>query len=127
MGPGSDDPRPTACIIVDGEVVGWVDFEVGHEWLAPGEVNVGYNVFAPHRRRGFASRAVELLVALLVAEGEHDSAALMVDKQNHASIGVAHKASFELVGERGESYRFARRLGDVPPKRSADPAGHSPG
>jgi len=111
MGPGADDPQPTACILIGGTVVGWVDFEVGQEWLAPGEVNVGYNVFAPHRRRGYASRAVELLVEHLAAGGKHHAVALLIDKQNHASLGVARKAGFELVGERDGSHRFARFLG----------------
>ena len=55
LGDGSDEPSPTGCIVVDDDVVGWVDFDVDRSWLEPGEVNLGYNVFAEHRGNGLGT------------------------------------------------------------------------
>ena len=69
LGPGAEIPRPTGCIVVDGETVGWVDYDVDRAWLRSGEVNVGYNVFAPIGAR-VRTRAVQLLMHhLAVAPG----------------------------------------------------------
>jgi RimJ/RimL family protein N-acetyltransferase len=104
MGPGSDDPQPTACICVAGEVVGWVDFETGHEWLAPGEVNIGYNVFADHRRRGHATRAVMLLIhrlALLAARESPRAASLGLSAEGGVAEtrSTPRTTSFRLLGQ----------------------------
>jgi len=97
LGPGDDEPRPTACIVVGGEIVGWVDFDTDHDWLGPGEVNVGYTVFAPHRRRGYARRAVLLLAAWLADNAPVDRAYLAVDAENEASLGVAGSVGAVVV------------------------------
>jgi RimJ/RimL family protein N-acetyltransferase len=94
FGPGSEDPQPTACITRDDDVVGWVDAETGHEWLAPGEVNVGYIVFDAHRRRGYASRAVSLLIHRMAVEGRYRTASVLIRRANAASFGVAIRAGF---------------------------------
>ena len=91
LGGGSDDPRPTAVIEVDGSIVGWVDHEgpEAHEWLAPHQCNIGYHVFAEHRGRGHATGAVRRLLARLADEGACTEAVFLVDADNLASLHVA--------------------------------------
>src|SRR2546423_246389 len=67
-GRGDEGPHPPACILVGGGIVGGVDFDTDHGWLGRGEVNRGYNIFPPHRRKGYATRAVRLLLGFL---GDH--------------------------------------------------------
>jgi RimJ/RimL family protein N-acetyltransferase len=99
LGPGDDDPGPTACIVVDGEVVGWVDFDPAAAHLQPGEVNLGYNVFAAHRGNGYASRAVELLLRYLDACTPFRTASLSIDAENTASLAVAARTGFVRSGD----------------------------
>ena len=89
MGEGSPEPRPAAVIEVDGEAVGWVDYDDDHAWLEPHECNVGYQVFAAHRGRGLAQRAVRLLLDLLAADGRYDVATFLIDAENEPSLRVA--------------------------------------
>lgn len=97
LGPGETEPRPTACIVVRGEVVGWVDYDTDHEWLEPDEVNLGYSVFAPHRRRGYAHRAVLLLAAWLAHNTDAQRASLLIDDENAASLGVARAVGATVI------------------------------
>lgn len=99
LGPGSGDPRPTGCIVVDGAVVGWVDHDVDRDWLVPGEVNLGYNVFAAQRGRGYATRAVQLLMHHLAIDTEHDTATLLIDPLNDRSLALAARTRFERAGD----------------------------
>jgi RimJ/RimL family protein N-acetyltransferase len=117
LGPGADDPTPTACITREGEIAGWADYETGQAWLASGEVNVGYNVFAQHRGRGYASRAVKLLVHRMALEGRYRSAAVLIDRGNTASLAVARRAGFTHRREMDHNDYLTRA---VPPLTYSD-------
>jgi RimJ/RimL family protein N-acetyltransferase len=95
--------------VVDGEVVGWVDADPdAGDWLRAGEVNVGYCVFAGHRGRGYATRAVELLLEQLT---DVTTAVLLIDADNAASLGVARRAGFAPTGEMRGQQRWERPVG----------------
>ncbi len=95
LGPGADEPDPVACICVgDDDVVGWVDHDAERSWLLVGEVNVGYHVFASHRGRGIASRAVQLLLHHLAITGHGRTATLLIDPSNVRSQALADRIRF---------------------------------
>jgi RimJ/RimL family protein N-acetyltransferase len=110
LGPGTDDPRPTACIVLEGQVVGWVDYDTDGVWLAPNEVNIGYGVFPAHRGRGYATRAVLLLIQHLATETTYDTATLLIAPGNVASLAVADRAGFTRAGEVDGSVYFKRPM-----------------
>lgn len=99
LGPGDPDPQPARCIVVDGAVVGWVDVDDERSWLQPGELNLGYHVFAEHRGRGVATRALQLLLHQLALDGRHRTATLLIDPANQRSLALAARARFERVGD----------------------------
>jgi len=113
LGPGSNHPGPSTCVVVEGETVGWVDYDHDreHDWLNGDEVNLGYFIFPGHRGKGFAARAVELLLAHLAAATPYRTASALIDSQNVRSLAVARRCGFELVGklEGGKLY-FRRYL-----------------
>jgi RimJ/RimL family protein N-acetyltransferase len=108
LGPGNDDPWPTACIVVAGEVVGWVDFDSERRWLRTGEVNIGYNVFPSHRGKGYATRALELLVRHLDKSTSFHTATLLIHPDNAASLSVAARARFTPSGDIDGSRYYTR-------------------
>ena len=111
LGPGAEIPAPVACVWADDELVGWVDYDVGRDWLRPGEVNVGYYLFPAARGKGYASRAVELLLLHLDRETEHTVATLLIHPENARSLSLARRLSFEARGQvEGEPF-FVREVG----------------
>jgi RimJ/RimL family protein N-acetyltransferase len=114
LGPGSDEPEPVACITVDGDVVGWVDHDADRSWLLPGEVNVGYHVFAPHRGRGVASRSVQLLIHHLAVTGQCRAATLLIDPANLRSQALAERTRFVRQADLDGNPYYKR---SVPPLR----------
>ena len=117
LGEGSTEPQPTGCIVVGGAVAGWVDVDVDRSWLEAGEVNVGYNVFAPHRGAGYATRAVQLLLHHLAVGTEHRTATLLIDPDNHRSLALAARARFDRCGDLDGNPYFKRA---VPPLTYTD-------
>jgi RimJ/RimL family protein N-acetyltransferase len=112
---GGDDPRPRASIVVDDELVGWIDYDADRAWLQPGEVNVGYALFPSHRGFGYVSRAVELLLRYLGESTPFDTATLLIEPGNVRSLAVAQRTHFQQQGEvRGGRY-FKR---SVPSRRT---------
>jgi RimJ/RimL family protein N-acetyltransferase len=99
LGDGEPEPRPVACIVLDGVVVGWVDFDHDRPWLEADEVNVGYNVFGPFRGNGYATRAVRLLMRHLAIDTEWQVATLLIDPANARSLALARRVGFERVGD----------------------------
>ena len=112
LGPGAATPAPVACIWVDDELVGWVDYDTDreHDWLGPGEVNVGYFLFAPARGKGYASRAVELLLGHLADETPHTTATLLIHPENAPSLALARRLGFVRRDDVNGQPLFARDL-----------------
>lgn len=99
LGPGAEVPDPVACVWVADRLVGWVDYDLDHDWLRPGQVNVGYYLFPAERGKGFASRAVELLLRQLSRDTEHSVATLLIDPENVGSLALARRLGFTEAGE----------------------------
>jgi RimJ/RimL family protein N-acetyltransferase len=97
LGPENPDPCPTACILVRHEIVGWVDYDTDQGWLGPDDVNIGYNIFGPHRRKGYATGAVRLLLRFLQEHTQATRAYLVIHPDNAASLGVARSVGASPV------------------------------
>jgi RimJ/RimL family protein N-acetyltransferase len=110
IGPGSDDPRPTACIVVDDHVVGWIDYDTERDWLEPRAVNIGYGIFPSHRGNGYASRALELLLRYLRESTGFETATLLIAPANRPSVAVAERSGFMRRGEIAGSWYFKRPI-----------------
>lgn len=117
LGPGSDEPQPRACVVVGDEMVGWVDYDDERDWLHAGEVNVGYNVFAGHRNKGYATRAVQLLMHHLALRTDRCTATLLIDANNERSLALATRLRFQTQRRDHQQCYFKRR---VPPLSYSD-------
>jgi len=117
MGDGAAQPAPSAYIVVGDEVVGWIDYDTDREWLSAREVNVGYNVFAGFRGRGYGTRALQLLMHHLAVRTEYRTASVLIDPANPASLALATRAKFLPIGHVGDQVHLGR---SVPPVSYTD-------
>lgn len=109
LGEGSPDPRPLGVIVVDGDVVGWVDADDERDWLANDEVNLGYGVFPLARGRGYGTRAVLLLSEFLTQLDEPLRPTLLIDPANTPSLALAARAGFVDAGRLDDQLFFRFR------------------
>lgn len=98
LGTGPAEPAPANCIWSGGDLVGWIDMDDDRPWLHRREVNIGYSVFAEHRGRGCASRALRLVCDFLRSQDPPIGPSLLIDPDNAASLAVASRIGFEHVG-----------------------------
>jgi RimJ/RimL family protein N-acetyltransferase len=121
MGEGSSEPQPTFAITVDGRVVGWVDFDRDErEWLTHDEVNCGYHLHPDARGRGYATRALMLLVHHLSMTTDVRTATLAIDVDNRWSLAIAERCGFDDHGTtktENDSRLFKK---PVPPRTYTD-------
>jgi RimJ/RimL family protein N-acetyltransferase len=74
-------------------------------------VNIGYFLLARHRGKGYATRALELLLAYLGEETDYRVATLLIDTANKRSLAVARRAGFKQVDDIGAgSFYFKRAV-----------------
>jgi RimJ/RimL family protein N-acetyltransferase len=109
LGAETDMAPPLACLVVDDQVTGWIDYDVTRTWLEDGEVNIGYFLLAPYRGNGYATRALELLLAFLGDETDYLVATLLIDTRNERSLAVARRAGFSQVDDIGGGAFYFKR------------------
>ena len=98
-----------------GQVIGMVDADVNIEGLA---TNLGYYIFVPHWRKGYALEACNSVMQHLIANGVHTVLAT-VTVGNLASKNLLHKLGFayrrllkdndELRGKPVDDWEFVYR------------------
>lgn len=80
-------------------LAGYVDCDPDNaDGLTPGDVNITYAVHPWARDRGVAREAVRLICEYIYANGIGGRAAIRVDPDNRASVGVARASGFAYRG-----------------------------
>lgn len=113
-------------IIGAGELVGTCGYKGPPD--ATGEVEIGYSVIEPRRRRGYASGAVQLLVHRAFADRRVQSVCAETMPAQLSSQAVLTRCGFVLLGSRldardGEVYRYERKrqASGLPPLQNSRP------
>jgi RimJ/RimL family protein N-acetyltransferase len=92
-------------------LIGFVEVNLAR-LCGPGQVNVSYGIFQEWRGRGLALRAIDLMGQYLQMATEARQMVLRIAPANTASLRVAEKGGFTLLGEfdepEGRLVRYAR-------------------
>jgi len=99
------DTLPTFAVVLDGRVIGTVNFEIAGEVAM-----IGYALARAHWGRGLATEAARAAIEWLLAE--HDLVELWAATQidNLGSRRVLEKVGMTLVSETADSVRYSMRL-----------------
>jgi ribosomal-protein-alanine N-acetyltransferase len=78
-------------------------------------VEVGYRIFEPHRRQGYATEAVRTLIGWASREHGIDRFIASINPDNEPSLAIVRRLGFEQVGhhwddEDGEEVEFELRI-----------------
>ena len=79
-----------------GQVIGIINFHGPPD--QNGRAELGYTVFEPHRRRGYASEAAGAMMSWARAEPGVHVFVLSISPQNEPSLAMAAKLGFSQVG-----------------------------
>jgi RimJ/RimL family protein N-acetyltransferase len=111
-----------AVVLPDGErpMIGHAGFHGPpgvNSVRAPDAVEVGYSVFEPYRRRGYATEVVRALMGWASREHGIQRFIASISPENEASLALVRKLGFQKVGqhwdeEDGEELEFELRLND---------------
>ncbi len=83
-----------------GRLVGMVEANLAAPGFRAGVANISYGLYPAARGRGYATRAVRLMVDHLAAATAATVAVIQVHPENRASLAVPGRAGFRRLGER---------------------------
>jgi len=93
----ADQPWVTGIVVADGQPVGRAGFHAAPD--AEGMVEVGYAIDPPHRRRGYARAALEVLLDRARREPDVHRFVASVRPDNEPSLNLIAQYGFERTGE----------------------------
>ncbi len=83
-----------------GRLIGMVEAHLAAPGFRAGVANISYGLYPEARGKGYATRAVRLMVSHLAEETDAGVAAIQVHPENVASAAVPARAGFRRLGER---------------------------
>jgi RimJ/RimL family protein N-acetyltransferase len=95
---------PVRCFgireIATSALIGMVEANLALPGVRDGVANVSYSLYPAARGKGFATRAVKLMVGYLRDGTNADVAMIQARPENDLSAAVARRSGFRFVGER---------------------------